>query len=58
MKMKGKKIKVFFDDGEKIAWREGILTSKDDFSVVLDDKNVIPISRVIRMEVVENGCRY
>ena len=58
MKMKGKKVKVFFDDGEKIAWREGIVTSHDDFSVVLDDRDVIPISRVIRMEVVHNGKAY
>lgn len=56
--MKGKKVKVFFDDGEKIAWREGIATSQDDFSIVLDDKDLIPLSRVIRMEVVHNGKDY
>ena len=56
--MKGKKVKVFFDDGEKIAWREGIVTSQDDFSIILDDKDLIPLSRVIRMEVVHNGKDY
>ena len=58
MKMIGKKTKVFFDDGEKIAWREGIVTSKDDFSVVLDGRDIIPVSRVIRMEVTDDGSDY
>jgi len=56
--MIGKKTKVFFDDGEKIAWREGIVTSKDDFSVVLDGRDIIPVSRVIRMEVTDDGSDY
>jgi sRNA-binding regulator protein Hfq len=56
--MKGKSAKVFFDDGEKIAWREGVVTSYDDFSIVLDDRDMIPLSRVVRVEVRKNGNRF
>jgi len=52
--MEGKKIKVYFDDGQKIAWRIGVLTSKDEFSIELDYKEVISKGRIVRMEVLEN----
>jgi hypothetical protein len=53
--MKGQKIKIFFDDGTKISWREGIVTQEDEFSITLDNKEGIPKGRIVRLEVLENG---
>jgi sRNA-binding regulator protein Hfq len=56
--MQGRKVKVFFDDGEKISWREGSITSEDQYSITLDHKQIIPRGRIVRMEVVESGSNY
>ena len=55
--MEGKRIKVFFDDGQKVAWREGLVTSQDEFSITLDNRAVVPRGRIVRMEVMENGSK-
>ena len=51
----GKKVRVYFDDGEKVSLREGIVSFEDQFSVTLDYKHVIPRGRIVRMEVFEDG---
>ncbi|MCF7798493.1 hypothetical protein K9M74_01170 [Candidatus Woesearchaeota archaeon] len=53
--MKSKKAKVYFDDGEKISYREGVVSCDDEFSITLDHRHVIPKSRIVRMEVLEDG---
>ena len=53
--MEGRKVKVYFDDGEKISWREGRISYQDQFSITLDHKHVIPRGRIVRMEVIEDG---
>lgn len=50
-----RRMKVFFDDGEKISFREGNVSSQDEFSIELDHKHVIPRGRIIRMEVLKDG---
>ncbi len=50
-RIEGKKLKIFFDDGEKVAWKEGVVTSQDDFGIVLENKQLISKQRIIRMEV-------
>ena len=52
--MLGKRIKIYFDDGQKISWREGIVTLHDEFLIILDNKQLIPKGRIVRMEV-ESG---
>ena len=51
----GKKVRVYFDDGEKVSLREGRVSSEDPYSVMLDGKHLIPRGRIIRMEVYEDG---
>ena len=52
--MEGRKIKIFFNDGSKVSWKEGVVTSLDEFSITLDGREVIPKSRIVRMEVMDN----
>ena len=54
--MQGRKVKVYFDDGEKVSWREGSISSEDQYSITLDYKHIIPRGRIVRMEVFEDGC--
>ena len=50
----GKKIKVIFEDGkDHVSSKFGICTSNSEYEIILDSKNIIPKSRVIRMEVLE-----
>jgi hypothetical protein len=56
--MQGRKVKVYFDDGEKISWREGSISSEDQHSITLDCKHIIPRGRIVRMEVVDGGSNY
>ncbi|MBS3122530.1 hypothetical protein J4434_06635 [Candidatus Woesearchaeota archaeon] len=50
-----RRLKIYFDDGEKISLKEGILTSQDEFCITLDYKVIIPKARVVRMEMLGNG---
>jgi len=54
IRMEGKKVKIFFDDGEKVAWREGIITSEDEFCIELDNKQIISRGRMVRMELMSD----
>ena len=56
--MQGRKVKVYFDDGEKISWKEGSVSSEDQYSITLDSKHIIPRGRIVRMEVCEDGSNY
>lgn len=51
MDMIGKRISVYFDDGEKIARKQGVCTSSDDDFLILDYKNGISKNKIIRIEV-------
>lgn len=48
-----KKQYIFFDDGEKISKREGFITDYNDKFIIIDNREMIPISRIIRTEVIE-----
>lgn len=48
----GKKHRVYFDDGEKVSWREGNLTGVEYDGMWIDNIHYIPLKRVIRMEVL------
>jgi hypothetical protein len=52
MNMLGKRIKIYFDDGERISWKEGCVSSEDDYSITIDNRHVIPRGRIVRIEVV------
>ena len=58
MIMQARKVKVYFDDGEKISWKEGSVSSEDQYSITIDSKHIIPRGRIVRMEVVDSGSNY
>lgn len=47
----GKRISVFFDDGEKVTRKIGLCTNYTSDEIELDNKDIIIKSRVIRIEV-------
>lgn len=50
----GKKIKVIFEDGkDHVSSKEGTCTYNSETEIILNSKDIIPKSRVIRMEVRE-----
>jgi len=51
--LEGKQVKIFYDDLGKVSRKDGVLTSISDTDYVLDNKMIIPKSRVIRVEVNE-----
>ena len=50
-----KRISVFFDDGARIVRHDGLCTKETIDSVWLDNKELIPKNRIIRVEVLQNG---
>lgn len=49
----GKRILVIFEDGDKhFSKKIGKCTANSDVEIILDNKNIILKSRVIRMEVL------
>lgn len=52
----GKRIKIIFDDGNKIVTKFGKLQSNDQNFLVFRSElgeEVVPINRIIRLEVLE-----
>jgi hypothetical protein len=52
----GKEIKLFYDDGSRITIKIGVLKAADEsfVSLTVNGKvEVIPTSRIVRMEVLE-----
>ena len=47
----GKKISVYFDDGDKVTRHDGVCTNNNDVEIELDDRELIPKSRIVRVEV-------
>lgn len=54
-KLVGRKVKLFFDDGTKISWRQGFVTSQSIFLIELDNRDTIPLNRIIRIESMDGG---
>ena len=55
MSVVGKKVKIVFDDGEKVNYRDGMLISQSElFFELRTDKGteLIPVARVVRIEVL------
>lgn len=52
---KGSKIKIVYDDANRIVTKEGSFESKDEsfIYILTDRKEAIAISRIIRLEVQE-----
>ena len=48
----GKKLSVFFDDGEKITRKQGICTENADDFLILDNRDAISKTKIIRVEVL------
>jgi len=48
----GKQVKILFDDGRTITPKMGILTSEDEFSITINEKEIIPKIRIVRIEVI------
>lgn len=49
--MRGKRISVYFDDGVKITRHDGICTNIDSDLICLDNTEIIPMRRIIRIGV-------
>jgi hypothetical protein len=49
----GKKVTIFYDDLGSVSRKDGTLTTLTELDYILDNKIVIPRSRVIRVEVRE-----
>ena len=50
----GKNLKVIFFDGEThISSKDGVCTHSDELELILNDKHIIPRSRIIRAEITE-----
>lgn len=48
----GRKVIIFYDDLGHISRKDGILSGLSDTEYVLNDRIIIPKSRVIRIEVM------
>ena len=54
----GKKMRIIFDDMGKTISKVGVVTFYDPVFVEIETERgieVIPVSKIIRMEVIENG---
>ena len=49
--LEGKKVIIFYDDLGKVSRKDGVLTSVSENDYTLDNRMIIPKSRVIRVEV-------
>ena len=47
----GKKINVYFDDGCRVTRKDGVVSSEDAYSISLNNKEIIPRSRIVRIEI-------
>ena len=52
--LEGKRIVVFYDDGSAVSRKDGFCTANTDSEIILDNKLLIPKSRIVRVEV-KNG---
>lgn len=50
--MDGRRVVVFYDDGDKVSRREGLCSANTDTEILLDNRILIPKSRIVRVEVV------
>ena len=58
MEWSGKKMRIIFDDLGKTLSKVGEVLSSDPVFVEIETERgieVIPVSKIIRMEVIENG---
>ena len=50
--LEGKRVSVYFNDGERVVRKDGICTENSPDSIILDNKTMIPKLRIIRAEVI------
>ena len=56
----GKKVKLFFDDGEKVRYKEGIILEFNEIYITIntiDGIERIATSRFIRVEELKKGVK-
>ena len=52
----GKHIKIIFEDGvNHVSTKEGVCSSYSGSEIQIDSKHIIPMTRVIRIEVMGVG---
>ncbi len=49
--LEGKKVTIFYDDLGRVSRKDGVCTSNSDYEIEIDNKLIIPKSRVVRIEV-------
>lgn len=49
----GKRVRVYFDDGEKVLFKEGVISAVDSVTIMFTNGNGIAVKRYVRHEVVE-----
>ena len=49
--LKGKRVSLFYDDLGNVSRKDGILTSVNFSEYEIDNRLIIPKSRVIRLEI-------
>ena len=52
--LEGKRITIFYNDGESVSRKDGICTAEYSNYLCLDGRILIPHDRVVRVEVVQN----
>lgn len=50
--LEGKRVIIFYDDGKDVSRKDGLVSNITDTFVELDYKILIPLNRVVRVEVV------
>jgi hypothetical protein len=51
--LEGRKVIIFYNDFISVSRKEGVLTKVSETDYTLDNKIIIPKSRVVRVEVQE-----
>ena len=54
MKIDNKNIIIFFDDKKNGGRKEGKVTETTTFGITIDDFDIIPLHRIIRIEKTKN----
>jgi hypothetical protein len=55
MNVENREITVIFDDKSGVSMKSGVCTEVTDFGITLDDKDLIPLERIIRISLKKNG---
>jgi len=51
MNLYGQRVTIFYDDGNGVSRKDGIVTDVLDSEYILDSKIIIPKLRIVRIEI-------